>query len=224
MAKANPDYDAKTIRFVTSLCQRLSLELRQDGADRVAIEQKFIADCCRKFSQEAGMSLAFTMLNMMKDNPGYIINNFNNEGDVIMPNAKKAGRDTVDASMNAGRDIISSAGGMKNKATIRDNKTTTQTIDQSHSVNPKLVKALESGRKAIDKLKMSEAMKEQLKKEYEELAVEVSKPKPEKSTIKKLWENISHFASKAAPLVGLGKLIAGMFGLNLAGVEITPEV
>ena len=220
MAKASPTYDAKTIRFVTSLCQQLILDLRKDGADRDAIEQKFVADCCKKFSQEEGMSLAFTMINMVKVNPEYT---FNNKGDVIMPRGKKTGGDNIDAGMTAGRDIISSAAGMKNKATIRDNESKTENIDQSHSVNPKLVKALESGRKAIDKLKTSEAMKELLKKEYEELAAEVSKPKPEKSTVKKLWENISHFAGKAAPLIGLGKLIAGMFGLNLVGVESTPE-
>lgn len=218
MRKNSPEYDGKTIHEITVDCQDFVL-LLQIIVDHDAAKMQFYKQCTNKYGN-LGTHLAFAILQAVKISPNYTLNQI---GDILMPNAKKAGRDNVDASMNAGRDIISSAGGMKNKATIRDNKTKTENIDQSHSVNPKLLKALESGRKAIDKLKMTEAMKELLKKEYEELAAEVSKPKPEKSAVKKLWESVSHFAGKAAPLIGLGKLIAGMFGLKLAGVETTPE-
>ena len=130
MAKASPTYDAKTIRFVTSLCQQLILDLRKDGADRDAIEQKFVADCCKKFSQEEGMSLAFTMINMVKVNPEYT---FNNKGDVIMPRGKKTGGDNIDAGMTAGRDINSSAGGVNNKAMYAPKAATNDTAAKLNS-------------------------------------------------------------------------------------------
>lgn len=219
MTKASPGYDEHTIRSFKKDCQEFWLKLQSENWHQEDAKTKFYKKCLRKYG-ENGADLAIFFLNLLESTPNFTLNQI---GDILMPNAKKHGRDTVDASMNAGRDIISSAGGMKNKTTIRDNKTKTENIDQSHSVNPKLLKALDSGRKAIDKLKMSEAMKELVKKEYEELVAEVSKPKPEKSTVKKLWENVSHFAGKAASLVGLGKLIAGMFGLKLAGVETATE-
>ena len=219
MGTGSTEYDDKTIHAITSDCEKLLRDLSDPSIEQLTVEKEFHAVCIAKYGT-AGAALPFMLLKLLEVKQTIV---FNTAGDILMPNAKKAGRDTVDASMNAGRDIISSAGRVKNKATIRDNNTKTENIDQSHSVNPKLVKALESGRKAIDKLKMTEAMKELLKKEYEELAAEVSKPKPEKSAVKKLWESVSHFAGKAAPLIGLGKLIAGMFGLKLAGVETTPE-
>ncbi len=217
MGKAKPEFDEGTLKSFKQDCHKFWLKFRDAKSNRGKATNAFYKVCRKKYG-ESGADLAIFFLTLLESTPNFTLNQI---GDILMPSAKKTGGDNIDAGMTAGRDINSSAGGVNNKATISGN--VTQNIDQSHSVNPNLLKALDSGRKAIDKLKMSEAMKELVKKEYEELVAEVSKPKPEKSTVKKLWENVSHFAGKAAPLVGLGKLIAGMFGLKLAGVETATE-
>ena len=206
--------DLATVEMIDARCRKFAVRLLKVTKKGDA-ETDFYKECETDLG-EAGARFAATIFLLIKTTGG---NSFSNNGDVIMPGGKKA-RDVGGGNIRAGRDVNNSAGGgVNNRNTIRDNTSTTNTVDQSHSVNPKLIKAIESGRAALDKLKIDDAMLEAVKANYEKLATEAQKAEPDKGVLKKLWNGISGFAGMAKPIVGVGKAIAEYCGVKLPGIE-----
>ena len=206
--------DTATVDMIEADCREFAVKLLENARKGKA-ETKFYSYFKQKYG-ESGARFALTLLFLLTSNRG---DRFANKGDIIMAGGKKA-RDVGGGNIRAGRDVVNSAGGgVNNKNTIRDNTTTTNTVDQSHSVNPKLVKAIESGRAAIDKLKIDDALKEAIKANYEKLATEAQKEKPDKGVLKTLWNGIVGFASNAKPIIGVGKAIAEYCGIKLPGID-----
>lgn len=111
-----------------------------------------------------------------------------------------------DSSMHAGRDMKAVSGGKGNEALFENITFYEQHVAQTQ-IPEHLKSALIAARKELDTLALSDVVKAEVVRNFDRLTEELSKPKPEKSTLQYFWDALPSAAKILSSVATVGTLL-----------------
>jgi len=213
MVRKNNHLPQELLDEVSNCAQRLS-DCPSDG---FRIKQEFHANMMRRFGIQ-GATLAFSILSLSqaRSETQVLVNHLEvkvtKKKKVHVDKSKRAGGDITEVSQIAGGDMTGVVGGAGNLVEM-DVATYCKSLDKETTMDERLRQALKDGRQAIAELKLQKEEESEILSAYAKLTGEIKKPEPKKNLLKIFWGTISSVASRAVPLVRLGKMLAESFGI-----------